>query len=588
MIEYKLEELRMIARIAIALCCVLVCLSHSAVLQAQDKDSDRSKVMILPFDGSSAGKFNYLTDPVRSMVTSRLAGQEGVEVVDYGLRAADIKKLSSGEPNPDGADSVFSKFDLDYIVTGGLYALQTGLKIQVAVAGKDTAGEPVRLNVLAINEESVIGQVGQLVDEIAGKGFGLETSGALAIAVQGGERDGLSGFTTEHPEKLYKKGVYSGAIVTEDGGVSVSSQGVRRSSVIPIMLVTMATGDLDGDGMQEIVTAARTSLSVFRFNDTRFMEVASYKFPKSAKINAVNIADLNGDGKPEIYVSANNRERASSAIFALTGNQLQPLVENINWFIRPLNMPGDRLVLAGQRASAKHEEGYLRPGVSILSFDRAAGKVSEEKKLPLPERVNLFDFEWADLEGDNKYELIAVDHREKLLVYDNKNSLVWVSEKDYGGSRNFFGPAVSEAFSFKAMVSNEQEEQIERKIVFIPARIVVKDIDGDGNQEIIIGQNKRLYGKWFSNSREYDGGSVVCLDWRQESLQESWRTNKINGYVADYNYVKKGENVDGGETDMAGLYVAQIPERMMFGVLLRKESKLLRYDLEIQNSIQAQ
>ena len=578
----------MIARIAIVICCVLACLSHSTVLQAQDNTSPSKKVMVLPFDGGSAGAFSYLTDPIRSMVTSRLAGQEGVEVVDYGLRAADIKKLAEGETTVEGGASLFSRFELDYIVTGGLYALQTGLKIQVSVIGKDTEGEPVNLNVLAINEESVIGQVELLVDEISGKGFGLETSGALEIASQGGERDGLSGFTTEHPEKMYKKGVYTGAIVAEEGGVSVSSAGVRRSRIIPTMLVTMATGDLDGDGVQEVVSAARTSLSIVRFNGSKFVEVASYKFPKSAKVNAVNVADLDGDSKPEIYVSANNRERASSAIFSFDGNSLIPLQENIRWFIRPVNMPGERMVLAGQRDSTDHEEGFIRPGVSILAVSPADYKVSEEKKLPLPAGVNLFDFEYADLEGDNKFELVAVDHREKVLVYDSQNSLMWVSEKDYGGSRNFFGPAKSDGYSLHAMVADQQNHLIDRKIVFIPARIVVKDIDGDGKQEVIIGQNKRVYGKWFANSREYDGGSVVCLGWRQGSLQELWRTNKLNGYLADYNFVKKGDTVDGGEADKAGLYVAQIPDRMRLGFLLRKESKLLRYDLEIKSEPQIQ
>ena len=109
----------MIARIAITICCVLACLTSAAILQAEEKDASVSKVMILPFDGGSAGKFSYLTDPIRSMVTSRLAGQEGVEVVDYGLRAGDLEKLSRGETTLEDGGSLFSRYDLDSWIRNG-------------------------------------------------------------------------------------------------------------------------------------------------------------------------------------------------------------------------------------------------------------------------------------------------------------------------------------------------------------------------------------------------------------------------------------------------------------------------------------
>jgi hypothetical protein len=571
----------MVHRITIFMCCLF--LFACPVQNGFAGEENTARVMILPFDGTASGDFVYLTDSIRAMVSSRLSANKDVELVDYTVQQDDIRMLNNGTATLEDGESLFTRFQTDYVITGGLYALQTGLKIQVAVTSKDENLPPVRLQVLAVNEDAIIPQVELLAEDIAGKGMGIQAVGSTAQKGEtGGTGSGLAGFTTEHPEKVYKKGIFSGSIVVEDGGgLTVASSGVRRSSVIPSMLVTMATGDINGDGVLEIVSASRRTLSIYRFNKTRFEEVADLKFSGSFKIHAVNIADINGDGDQEIFVSGDRDGRAASAIVKLEGTALVPLLEDLEWYIRPLVKPGEGLILAGQRASQKPEDGYVRQGISQLRlYDNFTG-VREEKKLPLPRNVRLFDFAWVDLDNDNTFELVTVDQREKLLVYDSQNSLMWVSEEDYGGSRNFFGPPRSS--KIRSLMARDDEKEFERQMVFLPTRILPVDVDGDGVQEIVIGQNNRLFGKWLSNTREYDGGSVICLGWKENGLRQLWKTNTMSGYIADYNYVQNGNLLDGDEEASGALYVAQIPEKMIFGFLMRSESKLLRYDLDIKS-----
>jgi len=63
------------------------------------------------------------------------------------------------------------------------------------------------------------------------------------------------------------------------------------------------------------------------------------------------------------------------------------------------------------------------------------------KKLSLPKSVNLFDFALADLNGDGMVETIAVDREEKLTVYDQAGALLWISNENFGGSKNYLGLA---------------------------------------------------------------------------------------------------------------------------------------------------
>ncbi len=63
---------------------------------------------------------------------------------------------------------------------------------------------------------------------------------------------------------------------------------------------------------------------------------------------------------------------------------------------------------------------------------------------------------------------------------------------------------------------------------------------------------------------------------------ELWRTNHIEGYVADYAFDEEGETV--GSDRLVRLYVAQIPDSSMWELLLpgRHDSKILAYEMTVK------
>lgn len=572
----------MLSRIAAV---IVFCLMITGSLPVEaEMSADGSRVMVLPFDGTSSGDFQYLTDSIRAMVSSRLAAKEGVVVVDYALTPKELRELNRSDVNMAADGSLFARLNTDYILSGALYTLQTGLKIEVTLIGtKSTSEQEGVFTVLAVNEEHIISSVEDLVDDIAARGLGVQSARAVPLAgMKEEEQEGIAGFSTEHPEKLFKKGLYGGSIVAE-GTMKVESLGVRRSSDLPLTIVSMVSGDLDRDGTAEIVAASRSGVEIYRFDETMFRKLAEYRFPKTFKIHAVNIADLDSDGQDEIYVSANNNRNAASAIFSWSSSGgLQPALTGIKWYIRPIEMPGEGWILAGQSGSRDPESGFVGKKIVKLAIAEDFKEVRQEKILPLPANVNVFDFAWANLDGDKDKEFVAIDRREKLLVYDHLNSLIWVSENDYGGSRNFFGPPKSAITSVGDLFGKNGNAQLDRPIIFIPTRLLVADLDKDGTDEIIVGNNKRITPKLFSNLREYDGGSVVCLSWQDAAMQDVWRTNTINGYIADYNLMLAG--VASGDTagqQTTALYIGQVPDKQILGFAYSTDSKLLKYNLNV-------
>src|SRR3990170_4014008 len=66
-------------------------------------------------------------------------------------------------------------------------------------------------------------------------------------------------------------------------------------------------------------------------------------------------------------------------------------------------------------------------------------------------------------------------------------------------------------------------------------RIVYTELYGDGLGEVIISRNDPgTLGRYFKVIRSYDKGEIIDLLWGGNSLEENWRTKKIDGYIADY------------------------------------------------------
>ena len=132
-------------------------------------------------------------------------------------------------------------------------------------------------------------------------------------------------------------------------------------------------------------------------------------------------------------------------------------------------------------AACRTEEGnekidLISPGVYLVTWSRKY-TISKGERLPLPPSVNLFDFVYADLDGDGFYEIVAIDQKEKLKIYSPSNELMWVSQKNFGGSKIYLGPSRGGATTKNDRRNFTPDEDAERELIFVPSRIIVTDVD---------------------------------------------------------------------------------------------------------------
>lgn len=529
----------------------------SGVVYGQN-DISSQKIVTSAFDVSSAGEYAYLRDGVLSMLVSRLSAKEGVEFLDYKVDGKKLSDLIKGTKEKGG---VSVGIEADYLLTGTLFALTKGLNIQIAFYPLTQGEEVLHFSTVAESDDLIIAQVEQLSKEIAVKVLGYEELESDTVDPEK-ELDGTSGFATVHPEVAYKKGLYSGSVVgIGDSAIKVATRGVRRTGEVSTEMIAMAVGDIDGDAKKEIVLLSERELRILQFVGRQMREVAKTKLPPSTQVHAINVADLDNNGKMEIYLSAT--EGISVASLIMEWDRTSGFVtvkKNIPWYLRPINHPERGWILAGQKRGIERIDLVGKGIFQILL--KADNSFVARGQIPLPRSVNLFDFTYADIDGDKTIETIVIDQNEKLRIYDQENGLLWVSSEDYGGSKTYIGPSQGDATDFQGSPDSfSTDERADQQIFFVPAKVVVIDLDKNGRQDIVVVNNVVASLSFFNKLRLYDGGSIVGLTWNGASLVETWRTGRQSGYIADFDFSLKTDMTVTGKEDegLVSLYIGQIP-----------------------------
>jgi len=576
--------------IFIVLPLLLACFILTPKYDATAAEGSAKTVAVLPFAMHAPGSMAYLQDGLRSMLASRLAANGGADIIAPGkvdaLLPEPAKVLQQSE-----AIELARQLGADFIVTGSLTALGGAMSLDAKVISRDESAQPISFYGAAAQENEVIGAVNQLAWDIAAKVFGASPPAAAAPAktapaapVQ--EDDAMAAFKTEHPDKVYKTqqpvpvtGITSPIITPQS---MTGMQGFTKTQNLNFLLRGMDVGDVDGDGSNDVVLADKQKVYAYHLQENRLVEFGSVEMPARSKIHAISLGDIDGNGRSEIYISGADDFSPHSWAYEWNGSGLDLVLENVPWYIRVLDIPGEGPMLVGQRGG---QSSLLLAGIYRLM--RSGTAVQPEERIVMPDYVNLFEFALADVNGDTTNEIVAISRAYRLYVVRPNGTVLWVSDEFYGGTSRYIGEDY-ELVGRKGLDVNSMSSADvigmdgSGKRIYIPSRIIVMDVNGDGKDDVIVNKNISTASRHVENYKSFKTSEIHALAWNGIALGQIWQTKKIDGYIPDFQFLPLSER-ENSTTLFVGL-VLSTGWTSSFGA---GESSILMYDIELAGEKEA-
>lgn len=523
--------------------CIIACMVFAVYGPKNCLAAEETRMAMFSFAVDDAGKYAPLQDGITAMLAGRLAAAEGVILVESMLDEQQRRDFAAGYPETP----VMVQLGVDYIGSGRMVAEGDMLHLRMQLYPADGAPSE-QIEVTAADDQEILAAVDRLASQIAMKIVDGPPQGTIAGdgAAQAAEQ-GLQGFRTEHPDRRYKEEIVSGAAVyTENAGMAISRGDFsRRKTELEDTPVAVAQQDINKDGLDEIVLLSQADLRIFHYDRGIVEEVGRFAVEPSLEAHAMNLADLDDDGQSEIYISAVKNGRFASMILSWSKQHgFQTIMENIRYGLRPLELPGEGVILAGQSSSMK-DDVFLEPGVFRLKMDRRNSIVEKGKTISLPRGLNLFDFVVGDLDGDGLNETIAITGNMKMVVYGPGNRMRWRSDREYGGSLRYLGSRWPDEEDNFPTGNPDQDDGPALELQYLPVELRLADSNGDGKMDIISAGNELAMDnvlKFFPNLRSFSSGRIVCLTWQDGGMKELWNTETMNGHVAGFDFVVKEDS----------------------------------------------
>ena len=277
----------------------------------------------------------------------------------------------------------------------------------------------------------------------------------------------------------------------------------REKSYVPLAqfpteLRGFDAADIDGDGQSELVMLTDTKVLLYHVQESQLVSVASYSDRRPGTLLSAQLVRL-GDGQT-LGVVVNryspNRRGMDSFFLALQGNQLVRQQKGLLDILLAVDIDGDGVneSIWGQRFDNKD---FFRRG-QMRQYELRNGRLKRQRKLELPGGFRATGAALAQLGALGNRQLVFVDERHNLQVYDGRTRR-WKSSANVGGSYVF---ATLDEIRGTGLL-----EQRQFNFEAIPA---VTDLDGDGIDEVLVPQNQSQLGV-VPNLNLYSGGHVVLM-----------------------------------------------------------------------------
>jgi len=488
------------------------------------------KLAIVPFTVNAEKDLSFLQRGIGNMLSSRLAQPGKVSVID----AATVAREAGNAPLTDAtARELGRRLGADYVLYGSLTVLGGSVSIDSRMVKVASDTPAMTFFSQADGMDKVIPKIDLLAAEINRRVFGAAPAAtgaparapaaAGAAAGAGAAQEGLTMGT--HPEKLLQQEGFGGNtnegaatpfIMT--GGSGSTYRGFWKSANYKVLFNGLAMGDVDNDGLIETVIITPDDVICYRGQNRKFFK--AHQLPKADDnvFIGVDVADINDNGTPEIFVTSLNRQRnlLASRVYEWDGQQFKAIVTDAHWYYRVADLPDRGPVLFGQK---RGRDGIF--GGAIYEMVWQNGGYAPQTRLKLSGTINLMGFTAGDVRNDGHTTYLAFDEADHIQVINGAGKRLSITGDIYGGSTLYYLRRIDDP----GQVQNIQ---------YFPMRMLVADITGDGTNEVIVVKNQEMARRKLETFRVFTKTAFHSLVWDGLGLASNWRTRATSGFIRDF------------------------------------------------------
>ena len=330
---------------------------------------------------------------------------------------------------------------------------------------------------------------------------------------------------------------------SEPGDIVVESEkpGPVRNEMDE-QLIAIAAADLDGDGRAELVGISEKGVFAYRWTNRGFVNMTGHlETNKFVKYLAVDAADINGNGRDEIFVTAISsvpagielKNKLLSGALELNTKLLKPVAKQLPYFLKVTRLPGHKRPLLLAQKMGRNDPF----GGPVLTMTWNGNRYVEEERVALGGKdAWIYDGTIVELGDDGAEAVTSVNWKGKLRVLRN-GEVAWEGKENLGlvqhqaflqSPRAFWSPE-----TIKSMTQPKTEELAQPRI--LSRRILVESpLFGGGEIELITVANRIHYGVQVRLFGEGMGAaSVVGYVGSGEQFEKNWETTPVEGAARD-------------------------------------------------------
>ncbi len=499
------------------------------------------QVAVIPFTVNAEKDYSYMQNGITEMLTFHLSTQGKTKVIDQEHIAEAMKDIK-GTLTYEKAEKLGRDLKADYIVYGSVSVFGN----QVIVQGKAL---DLRGSKLPVHLSKELSSVDGIIPEINGFAGEIKKTFFITAAQQEHTKGAMESEKSKSTDSSY--------IITHHGSEEKAMIGFWKSEPIDTIIHSLAVGDTDNDGIKEIVILSPHAVDLYQIHQSRLVIKQTIFSDDDLNLISIDIADINGNGFAEIFVTSLNALKNTVSSFVIEYNQgvYSKIIEDSSLYFKVVEHPtlGKQLLGQMQRTG--------RADIFSGAIVRMVWKNSQYEPTDpvLPENTaNALGLAFGRLLNTAEDICVSVTRDGSLIAIDSSGNRCWSGK----------GPYAPLPFYF---LLQKEEPGVENR-QYYPMRVGINNTE-DGKNQLIVINNPNNSGSLLSFFSSNDQAHIKGLSWDGIGFAPSWETRNLSGNITGF--VIDDIDQDGEKELVASLILET--ESVLGG---HPKSVLVSYDLK--------